>query len=40
VPNSSALEGAEIFYQWVVLDAQANTVGLVTSNGGRALLGQ
>ena len=40
VPNSSALEGAEIFYQWVVLDAQANSIGLVTSNGGRALLGQ
>ncbi|MFN3244187.1 MAG: S8 family serine peptidase [Planctomycetota bacterium] len=40
VPNSSALEGLDVFYQWVVLDAQANGIGLVTSNGGKALLGQ
>ncbi|MGK0205418.1 MAG: hypothetical protein ACI9S9_004508, partial [Planctomycetota bacterium] len=39
VPNSAALDGFEIFYQWVVLDAQANAIGLVTSNGGKAKLG-
>ena len=40
VPNTASLEGLDVFYQWVVLDGPANTVGLVTSNGGRALLGQ
>jgi hypothetical protein len=39
VPNSPALVDFEIFYQWVVLDNQANTIGLVTSNGGKARLG-
>jgi len=40
VPNTPALGGLEIFYQWVVLDGPANPIGLVTSNGGRARLGQ
>lgn len=39
VPNSLALIDFEIFYQWVVLDYLANTLGLVTSNGGKAKLG-
>ena len=40
VPNTASLEGLDIFYQWVVLDGPANAVGLVTSNGGKAVLGQ
>jgi hypothetical protein len=40
VPNNPVLAGLELFYQWVVLDGPANPIGLVTSNGGRARLGQ
>jgi hypothetical protein len=39
VPNSPVLVSFEIFYQWVVLDSVANPFGLVTSNGGKAKLG-
>ncbi|MFK7741397.1 MAG: S8 family serine peptidase [Planctomycetota bacterium] len=39
VPNTSSLTGLEIFHQWVVLDDQANGIGLVTSNAGRATVG-
>ncbi len=40
VPNNPVLAGLELFYQWVVLDGAANPIGLVTSNAGRARLGQ
>ena len=40
VPNSAALEGLDVFYQWVVLDQPANALGAVSSNAGRATLGQ
>jgi hypothetical protein len=39
VPNTTALEGLEVFYQWVVRDLTANNIGLVSSDAGRALLG-
>ena len=39
VPNVSSLIGFEVFHQWVVLDGLANTLGLVTSNAGRAQIG-
>ena len=38
VPNNVALEGAELFHQWGVLDA-VNSAGIVLSNGGRARIG-
>ncbi len=38
VPNQSTLVGAEIFHQWFVLDQAANSIGVVTSNAGRALI--
>ena len=40
IPNTSALEGLGVFYQWVVLDQQANAIGLVTSGGALGVLGQ
>ncbi|MGC6487020.1 MAG: S8 family serine peptidase [Planctomycetota bacterium] len=40
VPNSGALTGLDVFYQWIVRDVAANPLGVVTSNGGRARLGQ
>lgn len=39
VPNTAGLVGVDVFHQWVVLDSQANAVGLVTSNAGRATIG-
>jgi len=39
IPNTPSLVSFEIFYQWVVLDSSANVFGLVTSNGGKAKLG-
>jgi len=39
VPNTNNLVGLEIFYQWVVLDQPANLLGLITSNGGKARIG-
>ena len=39
VPNTAALEGLEVFYQWVVRDLAANNIGLVSSDAGRAILG-
>ena len=33
------LVGFEIFYQWVVADMPANSLGLITSNGGKAKIG-
>jgi serine protease AprX len=39
VPNSAGLVGVEVFHQWLVLDASANAIGLVTSNGGHAVIG-
>ena len=38
VPNNGALVGTEVFHQWFVLDP-VNAVGLVTSNAGRARVG-
>jgi hypothetical protein len=40
VPNTLSLTGLDVFYQWIVRDAAANGLGVVTSNGGRARLGQ
>lgn len=40
IPNSASLTGLEVFYQWVVLDSAANAIGLVTSDAGRARIGQ
>ena len=40
VPNTAALEGLEVFYQWVVRDVTANNIGLASSDAGRAILGQ
>ena len=39
VPNDSKLHGAEFHNQWIVLDPGANTLGIVTSNGGSATIG-
>jgi len=39
VPNSAGLVGTDVFHQWVVMDGAANVLGLVTSNGGRARIG-
>lgn len=39
VPNTVGLVGADLFHQWVVLDGPANASGLVTSNAGRARIG-
>ena len=38
VPNNGALVGTEVFHQWFVLDP-VNAIGLVTSNAGRARVG-
>ena len=40
VPSTASLTGLDVFYQWIVRDAAANSLGVVTSNGGRARLGQ
>ena len=40
IPNSAALEGLSVFYQWVVLDQQANAIGLVTSDAALGTIGQ
>ena len=39
VPNSAGLVGTDVYHQWVALDGAANALGLVTSNAGRARLG-
>jgi subtilisin family serine protease len=39
VPNSNALVSRQLFNQWAIIDP-ANTLGLVTSNGGRATIGR
>tara|TARA_R110002096_G_scaffold14563_3_gene50494 strand:+ start:4574 stop:7399 length:2826 start_codon:yes stop_codon:yes gene_type:complete len=39
VPNTAGLVGTDVFHQWVVLDGLANVLGLVTSNAGRARIG-
>ncbi len=38
VPNNGSLAGLVLFHQWAVLD-NANNLGIVTSNAGRALVG-
>ena len=38
LPNSAGLIGTEVFHQWAVLDA-VNSLGIVMSNAGRALVG-
>jgi len=40
IPNTASLEGLDVFYQWVVLDQPANALGVATSDGGKATLGQ
>jgi hypothetical protein len=39
VPNSAGLVGVVLFHQWAVLDGAANTLGIVTTNAGRATVG-
>ncbi|MEZ5990620.1 MAG: hypothetical protein R3F30_16200 [Planctomycetota bacterium] len=39
LPNDSALIGAVLFQQFLVLDAKANGLGITTSNGGKATIG-
>ena len=39
VPNTVGLVGVDMFHQWVVLDGPANAGGLITSNAGRARIG-
>ena len=39
VPNSAGLVGTDVFHQWVILDGAANSLGLVTSDAGRARIG-
>jgi hypothetical protein len=39
VPNTVGLVGVDMFHQWVVLDGPANASGLITSNAGRARIG-
>ncbi|MEM7205371.1 MAG: hypothetical protein AAF628_34265 [Planctomycetota bacterium] len=40
MPTSTALRGAEFYVQGIVLDPPANQLGLVTSNGGKAVIGE
>jgi hypothetical protein len=39
VPNSAALFGAVIYFQWLTRDRSANALSFTTSNYGRALIG-
>ena len=39
VPNSTGLVGTDVFHQWVIIDGSANSLGLVTSDAGRARIG-
>ena len=39
VPNTIGLVGVDVFHQWVMLDGPANAGGLITSNAGRARIG-
>src|SRR5204862_484267 len=39
VPNNAALVGTVLFFQLGVFDATANTLGIVTSAGRRAIVG-
>ncbi|MEZ5962513.1 MAG: S8 family serine peptidase [Planctomycetota bacterium] len=39
IPNSSALVSRQFFDQWIVIDP-ANTLGIVTSNGGKGTIGR
>jgi hypothetical protein len=39
IPQHSALDGASVYLQYLLLDPGVNAVGLVTSNGGHATLG-
>ncbi len=39
VPNDPALSGMELFHQWLVLDPTVNTLGIVTSDAGKARVG-
>jgi len=39
VPNSASLIGLAVFHQWAMLDANANALGIVLSNGARVSVG-
>jgi hypothetical protein len=39
VPNDPNLVGAVFYNQFLLLDLQANQLGLIVSNGGKATLG-
>lgn len=39
IPNNASLAGVKFLNQWMVLDRQANTIGVVLSNGGEATIG-
>jgi len=40
LPNATSLLGAKFFNQYLVVDPTANAFGIVTSNGGRGVIGQ
>jgi hypothetical protein len=40
IPNSVGLIGIIFYNQWLVFDAPANTLGIVTTNGGKATIGE
>jgi hypothetical protein len=40
LPKVSGLLGSNLYFQWLAVDPKANTLGLITSQGGEARLGQ
>jgi hypothetical protein len=40
IPNAIGLSGVVFYNQWLVFDAPANTLGIVTTNGGKATIGE
>ena len=39
-PNVPSMVGASLYFQWLAVDQQANGLGLITSQGGRAFTGK
>jgi hypothetical protein len=39
LPNASSLAGLNLFHQYVVVDGPANPLGIIVSNGVRAIVG-
>ena len=40
LPNDPNLLGSRFYQQWLLVDPQANTLGLITTAGGEAMVGQ